>query len=299
LRLLINRMGVRGLDRLIAEFVPDAIVCTHFLPLNLLARERRAGDLPVPLYGVVTDYTGHAYWVYPGVDGYFVATPETAAMLARRGAPAAAIAVTGIPIDPAIAAPKDPAAIRAARDLDRPPVVTLMGGGVSVESVRAIVTGLLARGLTGTLVVVAGRNKAVQSGLSDLGGNERLTLRVLGFVDYVDDLAAASDLVVTKAGGLIVSELLARGTPMALVEPIPGQEEWNADYVVGVGAGIQLRLAEMAAPAVQHLLETPGWLPLLREGAARAGRPRAALAVAGAVLDAITAPAAPAGARRA
>jgi processive 1,2-diacylglycerol beta-glucosyltransferase len=106
----------------------------------------------------------------------------------------------------------------------------------------------------------------------------------LGFVDYLDDLVAASDLVITKAGGLMVSEIMARQTPMLLIDPIPGQEEWNADYVVSVGAGVQLRLLDMVPVAVDHLLHCPSRLAELRAGAARAGQPRAALKVAEAVL---------------
>ena len=106
----------------------------------------------------------------------------------------------------------------------------------------------------------------------------------MGFVDYLDDLVAASDLVITKAGGLIVSEIMARQTPMLLIDPIPGQEEWNADYVVSVGAGIQLRLLDMVPVAVDQLLQCPARLTELRAGAARAGQPHAALQVADAVL---------------
>ena len=298
LRLLVNRLGVTGLDRLIAEFVPDAIVCTHFLPLNLLARERRKGDLPIPLYGVVTDYTGHAFWVYPGVDGYFVATPETAAMLARRGAPAATIAVTGIPIDPAIAAPKDAAAIRAARGLDRAPVVTLMGGGVSVDSVRTIVDRPAGARPDGN----AGRRRWPEQGVA--GGAGRF------------ERERAIDAARARLRRL-------RRRPRRRQRPRHHQGR-RPDRQRSAGArdadgpgradprpgGVERRLRRRRrrrhpTPAGRdggrrpctHLLETPGWLPLLRAGAARAGRPRAALAVADAVLAAIKASAATVGAR--
>jgi processive 1,2-diacylglycerol beta-glucosyltransferase len=106
----------------------------------------------------------------------------------------------------------------------------------------------------------------------------------LGFVNYLDDLVAASYLVITKAGGLIVSEVMARQTPMVVIDPIPGQEEWNADYVVSVGAGVQIRLSEMVPVAVQHLLDAPDRLEALRARAGEAGRPQAAMAVAEAIL---------------
>ncbi|HJZ48788.1 MAG TPA: glycosyltransferase, partial [Roseiflexaceae bacterium] len=81
----------------------------------------------------------------------------------------------------------------------------------------------------------------------DLHDGPSMRLLKLGRIDYVDDLVAASDLVITKSGGLIVSEILARGTPMVVIDPIPGQEEWNADFVAGSGAGLQLRQATRGA----------------------------------------------------
>ena len=91
----------------------------------------------------------------------------------------------------------------------------------------------------------------------------------------MDDLVAASDLVITKSGGLIVSEVLARGTPMLVIDPIPGQEEWNADFVAGSGAGLQLRQAESVPTAVRPSLR-PRAAGVLRKQAARSAAPRGA-----------------------
>jgi processive 1,2-diacylglycerol beta-glucosyltransferase len=160
----------------------------------------------------------------------------------------------------------------------------LIGSGLNPKTVRQMVTGLLEREISGTLFVVAGRNKNLQEHLSDLKSSATLELRMVGFIDYLDDLTAISALVVTKAGGLIISELMARQTPLLIVDPVPGQEEWNADYVVATGAGVQVRLTEMVPVVVQNLLNTPAYLEALRAGAGRAGQPRAALDVADAIL---------------
>ena len=111
-----------------------------------------------------------------------------------------------------------------------------------------------------------------------------MQLRLLGKIDYVDDLVAASDLVITKSGGLIVSEVLARGVPMLIVDPIPGQEEWNADFVAGSGAGIQLQPPRGGAAGRAVFASQPERLALMREQARRFGRPRAALDIAERVL---------------
>jgi processive 1,2-diacylglycerol beta-glucosyltransferase len=112
-----------------------------------------------------------------------------------------------------------------------------------------------------------------------------MKLLKLGSIDHVDDLVVASDIVITKAGGLITSEVMARGTPMIIIDPFPGQEEWNADAVTTMGAGVQLRLPEMVAPAVTHLLSHPEQLTFMRQQSEKMGQPQAALKITEIVLE--------------
>jgi processive 1,2-diacylglycerol beta-glucosyltransferase len=135
------------------------------------------------------------------------------------------------------------------------------------------------------LIVVAGRNEKLSEAIEDLTNGEQVFLRRLDLIDYVDDLVVASDLIITKAGGLITSEILARGTPMVIVDPIPGQEEQNADVIAAAGAGVQLRLLEMVSPAVQYLLDRPERLAEMRQAALKLGQPRAALNIAARILE--------------
>ena len=160
------------------------------------------------------------------------------------------------------------------------PIVTLFGGGIEPKRVRLLIARLLEATTPGTLVVVAGRSNELIENIAHLKDGPSMRLHRLGRIDYVDDLVAASDLVITKSRGLIVSEILARGTPMIVIDPIPGQEEWNADYVAGTGAGLQLRQSESVPLAVSSLLGPPERLAMMRAQAARVGRPRAALNIA-------------------
>jgi processive 1,2-diacylglycerol beta-glucosyltransferase len=283
---LITRMGLKGLDNLIAQHNPHAIICTHFVPLDLLLSYRRAGKLTQPIYCVVTDYTGHIFWVYPEIDGYFVGTAETARLLTERGVPESLISVTGIPVDPVIAEPKAPEQIQQQHGLSGEAVLTLLGSGIDTATVHQIVTSLLERDeIAGTLVVVAGRNETLSEALREMQSSTKLTLRLVeGFIDYMDDLVAASDVIITKAGGLIVSEVMARHTPLIIFDPVPGQEEWNADYVVSAGAGVQVRLASMVPVVAARLLHAPSYLHELRAGATRTGKPQAAYDIVDAVL---------------
>jgi processive 1,2-diacylglycerol beta-glucosyltransferase len=286
IRKLVEGIGTNGLKDVLRSFAPEVIICTHFLPMELLVRYKRQARLSEPIYCVVTDYAAHTFWTYTELDGYFVADEMTREQLIGRGVSASQITVSGIPIDPAAAEPRDAAAARERRGLPHEGrVITLFGGGVDNDHVRLIVEGLLRSEVTATLIVVAGRNATLVEALSDLRSTDRLQLRVLGYVDYVDDLLAASDLVITKAGGLIVSEALARSTPLVVIDPIPGQEEWNADFVVSSGAGLQLRMCESVPAAVAGLLRRPVVLEDMRRSAAATARPRAALDIAEQIIE--------------
>jgi processive 1,2-diacylglycerol beta-glucosyltransferase len=284
-RKLVEGIGVSGLRDVLRAFMPEVIICTHFLPMELLVRYKRNAQLPQPIYCVVTDFAAHTFWTYTEIDGYFVADAQTREQLISRGVTAAQVTVSGIPVDPSLGEPKERQAMRARHGLPLDgPVVTLFGGGVVDDHVRMIVQGLCRRDVACTLVVVAGRNPTLVGSLADIQSTPRLRLQIHGFIDFVDDLIVASDLVVTKAGGLIVSEVLARGTPLVVIDPIPGQEEWNADFVVSSGAGAQLRMSESVPATVERLLRQPHLLAEMGTAAQGVGRPRAASEIAEQVI---------------
>ena len=94
------------------------------------------------------------------------------------------------------------------------------------------------------------------------------TLVPVGYTTEMDEYMSAADVLVGKPGGLTTSEALAKGLVFLIVNPIPGQEEWNADYVAGSGAGVQLRQPESVPLAALSLLEHPERLDVMRRQAA-------------------------------
>lgn len=281
---------VLTLDRFVKKYAPDIIIGTHFMPLEILMPLKRKGEITAPMYEVITDFMVSSDWIQNGVDAYFVASEFTRdAMIARQVDPAI-IQVTGIPVKPELALPNDRAAARARIGITDPLVITLLGSGIHSKRVRRVTKALLNTDLRGALVVVAGRNEELEKEIADLTSGPTLRLLSFGFIDFVDDLIAASDIVITKAGGLTVSEILARGTPMIVIDPIPGQEEWNADFVAGSGAGVQLRMIETAPAAALTLVSEPERLAAMRARAERVGRPRAAYDIADYVLEHVIIP---------
>jgi processive 1,2-diacylglycerol beta-glucosyltransferase len=287
----LERPFFQGLGQFVKDFDPDAIVCVQQIPsrlLHLLEKEDRTSK---PQYVVVTDVIAHSTWLNYGVEGYFLPNSLSANLLIQRGVNPSFLNVTGIPVKLEIMQPKTKSEMRSHHQIPADiPLVTLFGGGLNPKRVRLMVSDLLASPMPLTLIVVAGRNEKLTEALEDLTDGPQVKLRKLELIDYVDNLVVASDLVITKAGGLITSEILARGTPMVIVEPIPGQEEQNADVIAAAGAGVQLRLLEMVAPAVQYLFKNPERLAEMRESALQLGHPRAAIDIAEHILNHLSVP---------
>ncbi|MBE9145146.1 MGDG synthase family glycosyltransferase [Planktothrix mougeotii] len=282
----LERVFFRKLRHFIEKVNPDAIVCVQQIPSRLLQLLEEEERISKPHYVVITDVIAHSSWINKEVDGYYLPNDLTADFMIKRGVDPGILHVTGIPIKLEILEPKSQVEMRERHDLPtNKPVVTIFGGGLHYKRVRLMVSQLMDNLKTGTLIVAAGRNEQLLDSLAELDSTPDIEFRKLGLIDYVDDLAVASDLVITKAGGLIVSEVLARGTPMIIVDPFPGQEEWNADLIVAAGAGVQLRLPEMVAPCVKFLLNHSERLSQMQTAALELGEPRAALNIAEHILS--------------
>ena len=282
----LERPFFRRLEKFVKSTSADAIICVQQIPSRFLQLLEQEGETLPPHYVVITDMIAHSTWINSGIDGYFLPNDLTAEVLVQRGVDASILHVTGIPVNLEIMEPKSSAVVRQQHDwpLDLP-IVTLFGGGLDPDRVRLIATQLLESDMPALLIVAAGRNEDLTEELKDLTDGSHMRFQLLGRIDYVDDLVTASDLVITKAGGLIVSEILARGTPMLIIDPFPGQEEWNADVVAYTGAGVQLRLAEMVPPAVLYLLKQTEHLDFMRRQAQKIGRPNAALSIVEKILQ--------------
>jgi processive 1,2-diacylglycerol beta-glucosyltransferase len=277
-----EKLNTRKLQAEIARLRPDAILCTHFLPAELLSRQKaeamkRGGPALPPLWVQVTDFDVHALWVHPHVDHYCVASEEVAFRLADRGVPRARISVTGIPVMPQFSVPLERRTCAA--ELGIAPerfTVALMAGGAGVGSLDELAARLLRASDELQLVALAGRNAELLARLKKLAKSHPRQLVPLGFTSTVERVMSAADLVVTKPGGLTVSECLAKHKPMLLVSPIPGQEERNADYLLEAGAALKAVDAATLEFKLGQLLADPSRLRAMGEAAHRTGRPHAA-----------------------
>jgi processive 1,2-diacylglycerol beta-glucosyltransferase len=286
-RLALDRLNTAPMIRLLKRVQPDLCVCTHFLAAEIVAWLIAKRKLRARNAIVVTDYDVHAMWLCRTVDRYYVAIDEAAEYLARIGVPREKLRVTGIPIDPLFAKPLDRAETRRQLGLDPAATVILVSaGGYGIGPVEQLVNDLLALQRPWQFVAIAGKAEKVRKRLEEISRNAgKLTsgtprLVPIGFTTDMDKYMAAADLLVGKAGGLTTSEALARALPMALIEPIPGQEERNSDHLLEAGAAIRCNNLPAAAWKIAGLLDDPARLARMRDAARGMGKPNAAAAIA-------------------
>ena len=275
LRALLHRYHAAKLKRLLEEFRPDAILCTQAYPCGMVADYKRHYGLSVPVVGVLTDYAPHLYWFHDTVDLYVVPSEEVSRRFFERGVEASRVRPLGIPIDPVFAESSDVAGAARRYGLDPfRPVLLIMGGGSGFGQLREIVQRLDTLPLACQMVIVAGTNDS----LLRWARNRRFRHRVvaLGFTEDIADLMALATILVSKPGGLTTSEALAKGLPMVMVNPISGQEAYNARFLLGQGAALAAGSPVTVRQTVRDLLESPRRLLALRERALELARPNAA-----------------------
>jgi processive 1,2-diacylglycerol beta-glucosyltransferase len=278
-------------SRHLKQFKPDAVLCTHYLPLETLGSIRRKaarkvaasdGPLNPVVVSVVTDFEAHALWMDGCVDLYCVAAEETKARLVARGAAADNVAATGIPISAKFSAAVDAKAARRAMGLrDDLPVLLVLSGGFGMGPVAEILTELDKVAQPFQTLVVCGRNEELRRELA--AQDRKHPTHVLGFAGNMHELMTIADLIITKPGGLTSSEALAMGRPLFILNPIPGQEAANSDFLLERGAAAKVNRVEDLPYRVGQLLGSKKLSDMAR-AAKKLGRPGAAREICERVL---------------
>lgn len=289
-RLFLEKMNTQPLVKMLREYQPDWIVCTHFLPAEIISDLKTKGKLNCPQAIVVTDFDLHALWLCRNYERYFVALDETKYYLETLKFPAEKISVTGIPIDPIFAETKDKQAMREKYGLDADkPTIILSAGGFGVGRIEILLKSLQTIRQSVQILAMCGRNEELKNKLAQAAnGNENCRIIPVGYTTEMDEYMSASDLVVGKPGGLTTCEALAKGLIFVIVNPIPGQEERNSDHLLENGAGIRCNNLATLGYKVEQLLKDKERLNFMKENALRFARPNAANDIAERLLKSET-----------
>lgn len=281
-RLFFDKLNTRPLIKMIREYQPDWIVCTHFLPAEVVSDLKGAGKMTTPQAIVVTDLDMHAMWLCRNYEHYFVALEETRFYLESLGSDADKITVSGIPIDPKFSEAKTKIGMRVKYGLNlQMPTILLSLGGFGVGRIEALLDGLKAIRPPVQILAMCGKNEELKSEL-ERAPAETDGARVVpvGYTRDMDEYMSASDLIVGKPGGLTTCEALAKGLVFVIANPIPGQEERNSDHLLEKGCAIRSNNPATLGYKIEQLINDPERLSVMRENARRFARANAAFDVA-------------------
>lgn len=264
---------------LLRSFAPDLIVTTHPLVNGLVLEAVERTGARTPVVAQVSELVAvHSSWVDPRLTGYALATQEARLAALERGAAAVSVRVLGLPVGPRFGR-LDREVERRALGLETQRFTVLaLGGGEGAGGLRMAIKALLESELDLQLMVVCGRNAALEERLRQL--RPPFPMRVFGYVDDVAALMAAADVVITKGGPQTIAETLASRRPVLVTGTLPGQERGNEWLVQRWGVGSFVPTPARVVASVARLALDEAAYAAMAAAAAQRARPDAATRVA-------------------
>jgi processive 1,2-diacylglycerol beta-glucosyltransferase len=285
LKCSIHKSSHKKLKPLIDEFKPDVVICTQAFPCGMVADYKKANKLPFKVIGVLTDYAPHLYWLHEGVDYYVVPAEDAKERYLKEGIKEEQLKVFGIPIRHKFAEKVDRHDIAQKLGLDlNVPTVLVMGGGQGLGPMKAAVKSLVRLDRHLQMIVIAGTNVKLLHWLKKIQRRSKKKMLFYDYANNVDELMEVSSLIVSKPGGMTTSECLVKGLPMVIIDPIPGQEERNSQFLVKHGIAIRIDDKHKIGKGIDALLNNPQQLQSMREAALSQGKPMAAENIARLIL---------------
>jgi len=286
LRRFSNWLNSGKLRKYLIESEFDVIVSTHFFAGEVISDMKKNGLIKSRLVTVVTDYRLHLWWVADFTDAYVVSNEDAKSDLISQGVPAEKIKVLGIPAEPAFARKLDPDSVKDKYGITKGVFTVLtIGGGFGVGPIEDIAKEMDKVSGAIQVIVICGHNEALHDRINALSKDLKIKLKVFGFVDNVYEYMDASDILISKSGGITVSESLAKELPMIVIAPIPGQETRNCDFLIRHNAAIKLGSTGELAAAVSDLVAHPEKMNSMKESIRKIKKPDACFDIAKLALN--------------
>lgn len=277
-----DKLNYKRCLRTLGELRPDAIICTHFLPYISVSSELLKNNITAPIFAATTDFDVHQLWIDSVVERYFVFHKESAWQLQSKHVPPEKIKITGIPIMPEFSIKEDSKTARKKLgfNINQFTLLVLSGGfGIGrvkeiVEQVASILNTFPKRKFN--LLIVCGKNNSIYAELRAVRFPINVDPHIFGYVTNIHELMDASDILISKAGGLTSSEAMAKSLPMLIIDPIPGQESRNTDLIIEHGAGWKAINMANLSYKLRNIFESPSLLVKAQNAARRLAKPDSA-----------------------
>lgn len=245
----------------------DVIISTHPFATEMVSELKEDRMLNLPLICLLTDYGVHRAWVADHVDAYVVASEDMIPELIQFGISEEKIHPFGIPVHDVFFDKEDRDMLLRSLQMDPElPTLLFMAGSFGVSNIIKLYRDLANTKVKMQIIVITGRNKKLFEAFEkEIQENKSIPTHLVYFTTEVEKYMHASDLLVTKPGGLTVSEALACNLPMAVFDAIPGQEEDNANFLKVHDMGVRLQKDSDFADQISSLLQEKKRLQEMRE----------------------------------
>ncbi len=240
---MLTKTVAKNFNKLVLDFDPDIILCTHPFAVDMLSILRKKDKLDAKIGLVLTDYASHALWLTQPdtVDAFFVAHDVMIDELSYQHIKRSKVFATGIPVLSKFTKPLNKCEIFKELDFNENTFTVLFfpGGEYGLAKNNDIFKSLL-RIKNIQIIAVTGRNEKLKKSFEKLASRSKKKVQILGYTDKIPDLLNISDIVITKTGGLTTTECIISHTPIVVCSPLPGQEEHNSNYVLNNGLGFRI-----------------------------------------------------------
>lgn len=253
----VNRMLSYGIESLIEEFKPSIIVCTHVFPLQMVSNLKKKGRIMVPVVTVITDFVTHSIWSHDNIEAYIVAHEYMKQELFKKGIPEQIVFPFGIPVKEEFLIRKNRLEVLKQLGLEDKPTFLITGGSLGFGEIRNTFRSLIGCSKDIQIIVVAGQNLALLKQLEKLASETDKKVIICGYTDRIADMMDAADFIITKPGGLTVSEALVKELPIFIISPIPGQEERNAHFLVNNGVAVRILNTDNKESILNQIVDNP------------------------------------------
>lgn len=263
----------KKLVKYINSYDPDVIICTHIFAGIILDVLKEKNQLRAKTVGILTDFMFHPYWE-EGLNLDYVVTPNEQLLVQakKKGFNESQVLPFGIPIHPKFSESISKEQARAELGLDiNKRTVLLMSGSMGYGNIEDTVNALDALPFDFQIITVCGNNSEAKTRIDGMKTKKRILN--LGYVNYVEKLMDASDCIISKPGGLTTSEAMAKGLPMIIVDPIPGQEDRNTEFLTNNGAAMAVSSTSPLDEVVYQMLANPNRTKVMRDAISMIAKP--------------------------
>ena len=270
---MLNGVLARKLVKCVEDYQPDVIICTHVFAAIMVSYVTNKLSTDIKTVGIVTDFTMHPYWEDAPMDYYVTANELLNNQAFKKGITPDEIVPVGIPINTKFGKKNEKLYARSVLGFDNKRTILVMSGSMGYGKVGNMIKALDKSDLDFQIISVCGYNSRLKQKIDKT--EFRHKIYNYGFTDKVDLLMDAADCIVTKPGGLTTSEALAKGLPMIIANPIPGQEDRNEEFLLNNGAAIKVSKTCPIDEALFQIFSNDIRLKTMREMVGFLGKPNA------------------------